>query len=237
MAGRASVPGLGDLVLLLVDRIDDTQIQSYRAAGFQAVDQTARHGGGLRNGFVSFGPAYLGALCFVLTSHFPAHPRTVRGPANSVYAVSGITFVSENPEQRAGRWRDVLAPETPLLDGQNGFILGPHTLTWLTPAQLARDVGLSWDPASHPFGEIAALHLLAEDLHRAEARVCRLGVPVTRLPSPDADQPALLIGPGARDGLVLVITQYPAERWAEERRARTGEKFTLVTGTSATPSW
>jgi hypothetical protein len=235
VAGRASIAGLGDLVLLLVDRIDDTQIQSYRAAGFQAVDQTARHGGGLRNGFVSFGPAYLGALCFVLTSHFPAHLRTVRGPANSVYAVSGITFVSENPEQRAGRWRDVLAPETPLLDGQNGFILGPHTLTWLTPAQLARDVGLSWDPASHPFGEIAVLHLPAEDLDRAESGLQRLGVRVTRLRGLNTHGSALLVGPGDRDGLVLAITRYPAARWSEERRARTGEELTLVTGTSATP--
>lgn len=127
--------------------------------------------------------------------------------------------------------------DAPSIDNQNGFILGPHTLRWLTPAQPSRELGISWHPASHPFGEIAALHLLAEDLHRAEARVRRLGVPVTRLPNPDADQPALLVGPGARDGLVLAITQYPAARWAEERRYRTGEKLTLVTGTSATPSW
>src|SRR5438093_3851328 len=40
----------------------DQYLQAYRGAGFQVFERTARHRGGLRNGFVMFGWEYLELL-------------------------------------------------------------------------------------------------------------------------------------------------------------------------------
>ena len=153
----------------------------------------------------------------------------------SIYAIGGVTFVSDIPERRARQWRDLLAPAEPFLDDQVGFALGTHRLRWLDPTQFERERERSWQPAPHAYGELAMLHLLAEDLDRVEAQIRQAGLPITHLWGEDAGEPTLLFGPGTRDDFVFAITRYPVAQWAEERRARTGEEFELATGVTSNP--
>jgi hypothetical protein len=294
----------------------DRHLDAYRAAGFQVAEQTARHGGGLRNGFVVLGPEYLelvwvedevrfaaghprmpeitrpelraarrpfgigmvspdvsalheawvagghalppvftevppgvppgtppalsiqpippellpGALCFALTYHFEAKSDRVVIPPNGVYGLSGVTFVSAAPDERVSRWRDLLSPGARLAADRPGFALGPHRLRWLTPAQLADELGRAWQTARHAYGEVAVLDVLAEGLDRAEARIRSAGLPIERVRSTPREEPTLLFGPGPRDGYVLAIREYPARRWAAERAAVTGEGLSVVDG-------
>jgi hypothetical protein len=205
----------------------DHHLEAYRRAGFNGAEQTARHGGGLRNGFIEFGPEYLelvwvededqfarghplmpeltrqdlrasrrpfaiglqtpdvrrmhdvwserghvlppvfsvgppdapddappalsiqrmppellpGALCLVLTYHFDAKPSHVVVPDNTAYALNGVTFVAEQPADRARQWRDVLVPDAALGGGDAEFVLGPHLLRWISPRAFEQETG------------------------------------------------------------------------------------------------
>jgi hypothetical protein len=279
----------------------DEHLDTYRAAGFHVARVTARHRGGVRNGFVNFGPEYLecvwvedeaafaaghprmpaltdselrgaarpfgmgflvedvpalheawtvrghalpppfherppgapadappaltlqaipaellpGALCFALTYHFDAKPTNVIVPPNTVYGMAGVTFVSDRPEARARRCRDVLAPGAPLEAGGTAFALGPHRLRWLTPGQFEAALGRAWVPPPHGRTEIAAIDVLAERLDRAEDLIGRAGRPVVRLER--GSETRLVVGPGPRDGVVLAVRERPAAAWAAER--------------------
>ena len=54
----------------------DEHLETYRAAGFHVARVTARHRGGVRNGFVNFGPEYLECVWVEDEAAFAAgHPR------------------------------------------------------------------------------------------------------------------------------------------------------------------
>jgi hypothetical protein len=52
-------PGLDHVLTYAEASSIDEHLGSYRAAGIDVAGVTARHGGGVRNGFVNFGPEYL----------------------------------------------------------------------------------------------------------------------------------------------------------------------------------
>ena len=280
----------------------DEHLETYRTAGFHVAGRTARHRGGVRTGFVHFGPEYLecvwvedeaefaaghpqmpaltdpglrrahrpfgigllvddgpalhadwtarghalpplfherppgapadappaltlqavpeallpGALCFALAYHFDAKPARVVVPPNTVYGIAGVTFVSAEPQGRARRWREVLAPAAQVSAEGTAFALGPHRLRWLTPGQLEAELGQAWEPAAHGQVEINAVELLAERIDRAEELIGRAGLPVARRQG-SRGEARLVVGPGPRDGVVLAITERPAAAWAAER--------------------
>ncbi len=165
-----------------------------------------------------------GATCFALTYHTrAARDLNAAGvPPNTIYGVAGIVFVAMNPEARANRWRDVLAPEASVAQTECGFdvVIGPHRAEWLTPAAYRSALQLHWEPASHPFGELAAIRLLADDLDIARRMLEGAGRHVTATSIRGID--VLIVTPDARDGFAFAIQQYPIDAWRLQRTARAG---------------
>ncbi len=65
--------------------------------------------------------------------------RLVRVAPNSVFGLAGLTFVTENPEQRCRQWSDGLRSGSPVASiGDSGFAHGLHRYQWLTPSDFQR---------------------------------------------------------------------------------------------------
>jgi hypothetical protein len=170
-----------------------------------------------------------GAACFVLTYHNRPKDevRQIKIGPNTIYAISGVTFVTSEPEARATRWRDLLAPGEPVYQSGAGFHvgIGAHQARWITPEVYQSSYGLTWLPFAYPIGELGLLHLLASDLRVAKIMLEQAGR--RTFPVPVRGEEELLIAPDARDGFSFIIRQRPVEVWLAERMVRTGEKLKL----------
>jgi len=172
-----------------------------------------------------------GSQCFALTYLPKPREQRVQTAPNTIYAIGGISFVVHRPQERAQRWRDALAPQTPLqiaADGCCQVLIGPHLATWMTPQSYQEHFGLVWRPAPHPFGEIAVIHLLAENLNCAAEMVKQVRRDTTRRLDGHNGQDTLILPPQPCDGYMFAITARPLKEWAAERAARTGEMFEIV---------
>lgn len=171
-----------------------------------------------------------GASCFVLTYHSRSidDAKQIKIPPNTIYAVSGITFVTTEAEDRARRWCELLTPNTKAEKSRNGFSaqIGPHQAQWMTPDTYKALYHKEWIPASHSFGDIAFLNLLATDLDLAKHVLERAGRRTVSISDGNDDQ--LLIEPDPRDGFTFLVRQMPADIWLRDRTALTGEKLVIV---------
>ena len=171
-----------------------------------------------------------GIWCFALTYHLrPKDKVTVVRPApNTIYAISGATFITTEPEARATSWRDLLAPAEGIDRPGTGLEvrIGAHRVTWMTPEEYQAAHGLDWALSPHPQGELAVLHLLASDLDSVH-RMLEQGRRRTSPVSVDGED-GLLIAPDVRDGFAFLVRQRPIENWLQERIGRTGERLQLA---------
>lgn len=171
-----------------------------------------------------------GASCFALTYHnrLKSEEKNIKIHPNTIYSVSGVTFVSKEPEERAVRWRDLLAPGEQIIKSRRGFdvLIGPHRALWMTPETYQTTYGLDWIPASHAFGELAVLHLLSSNLDTAKKILEQSGRQVFSKKKNEFEE--LFITPDSRDGFIFSVRQQPVEIWSQERTSRTGEKFNFI---------
>jgi hypothetical protein len=171
-----------------------------------------------------------GIGCFALTYHARSKDEVslVTLAPNTVYAVSGVTLVTTEPQARAACWRDLLAPGEPIRQSGPSLAvrIGPHRAVWITPEDYQSAYGLDWTPCPLPFGELGLLHLLATDLQAAKAMLEQSGRRVLGVAGSGDEE--VLIGPDARDGFVFTIRQRPVEVWLRERIERTGESLRLA---------
>jgi hypothetical protein len=171
-----------------------------------------------------------GVDCFALTYH--ARPkdkvRQIKIAPNTIFAVSGVTFVAAVPESRATSWRDLLAPEQQVNRSAISFDvwIGPHHAMWMTPEAYEAAYGLKWVQCPHPAGELAIIHLLASDLGITKSMMEKSAKRI--FPISVKGEEALLVAPDPRDGFSFLIRQLPAEEWLQERIARTGENLELA---------
>lgn len=135
-----------------------------------------------------------GASCFAV-ERTPV-VETVPAP-NGTCALAGITLVSDEAEDRARQWRELLAPDEP---PARALKLGPHHAIWSTPGEFRARFRRDWRPARHPLGELAVVHLISSDLALTER--CVDGNAVMSKPTADT----LLVEVDPRDGLLLAIT-------------------------------
>lgn len=172
-----------------------------------------------------------GVVLFALTYHSRHGDvvRQVQVAPNTTYAIEGVTFVSASPEERAQRWRDLISPVGTVREEEDFCEVrtGPHFARWLTPLHYQEYLGLSYKEPPHAFAEMAAIHLLAEDLDRAEEMLAGAGRDVSRMPDPASGLDTLYVYPDPRDGFTFAIAQRPAQEWLAERTALTGEKLEL----------
>jgi len=174
----------------------------------------------------------LGAWCFVLTYHRRSKDKATEitiGP-NTIYAISGLTFVAPEPEVRATSWRDLLAPEEAVKPLSHGYCvqIGAHRAAWMKADHFTATYGLDWVPFPQPVGEVAMLHMLASDLSAAKTTLEQSGRQTSTVIV--GVEEALLVAPDPRDGLVFTVQQQPVEEWLQERKAKTGETLEVVQG-------
>jgi hypothetical protein len=174
-----------------------------------------------------------GSSCFALTYHTrqPEQRLAVYPAANTTYAIAGVTFVCATPTERAGRWRDLLAPSAPIEGaGEQCLVqIGPHRAVWMTPLAYQRTYERPWVASPHPCGDLAVLHLLATDLTRAGLLLERAGRQIMPLREGRAGAPGLLVVPDPRDGFMFAIAERPVAGWLRERTALTGEQLAVAT--------
>jgi len=173
-----------------------------------------------------------GASSFVLTYHKRQNKKekVINIHPNTIYAIAGVTFATEEPEAHATQWCTLLAPDERVIQSRHGFevFIGPHRALWMTAENYKSTYGLEWNPAPHGYGEIAVLHLFANNLEAAKNNMEESGRQVFRIEV--EDQEALLIVPDNRDGFIFCLRQQAIETWAQERMRRTGEKITFLQG-------
>ncbi len=173
-----------------------------------------------------------GVFLFALTYHgrHTDAVRKVQVAPNTTYAIEGVTFVSDSPRERAQRWRDLLAPDETVQEQENFAEVrtAPHFARWLTPLHYQEYLGLSYKEPPHLYSDMSVIHLLAEDLNKAEELIAGAGRDVSRLPDAASGLDTLYIYPDPRDGFTFAITQRPAQEWLAERTALTGEKLELA---------
>ena len=171
-----------------------------------------------------------GIWCFALTYHLRPKDRVtvVRPALNTIYAISGVTFVTAEPEARATSWRDLLAPAEGIGRAETGLEvrLGAHQVTWMTPEEYQVAYGTIWVPSPHPQGELAVLHLLASDLDTVHTMLEQAGRRIS--PVSEGGEDGLLIAPDVRDGFTFLVRQRPIENWLQERIGKTGERLQLA---------
>lgn len=169
-----------------------------------------------------------GVSSFALTYHGEPEDavRQVQVAPNTVYALEGLTLVCATAETNATRWRDLLAPATPIEQNEEIYTItvGAHWVQWMNPERYRTCYGLDWVEPAHGYGEIGALHLLVADLDQAEAM---LGAEVKRVRDVTTASQLLVLGPDARDGFTYIMREYPIETWRSNRMARTGERVTV----------
>ena len=170
-----------------------------------------------------------GVSAFAITYHLntPASEvRHVRPAVNTVYALEGLTLASETPQKHAARWLALLNPSASVGENKGVYevAIPPHTAWWMSPQTFQDRYGVEYSSAPHRFGEIAAVHLLAENLTTAASR---LGEYAVRQTHPVTNEPLLVVSPIGNDGVTYVIREYPIDQWQAERTQLTGEKIVL----------
>lgn len=170
-----------------------------------------------------------GTKCFALT-YMTRDTNSVRIAPNTIYAVSGVTFVSHAPEEHARRWQELLAPGAPVVyeNGRYVVTIGPHLAQWITPERYQRDFGRVWQRSSHPFGALAVFHLLAENLDRVSQMLTKADWNYTWRSAAQDGQRTLLLSPNPADGCMFAVTTRPCAEWLKERTAQTGEHLVRV---------
>jgi hypothetical protein len=83
---------------------------------------------------------------------------------------------------------------------------------------------IAWSPAPHPYGHLAAIHLLAENL---EIAATKLGQRSTKHVSGAPHEEILVVSPTSADGVTFIIREYPIEQWRSEHSRATGERIVL----------
>jgi hypothetical protein len=144
-----------------------------------------------------------GASCFVVER--PA-PVTAVPADNATYAVAGVTLVSAEHDARAAQWRGLL--EADLVAGPDPTVLalGPQRVVWISPERFAARFGRPWQPTRHPLGELAAIHLLSDDLDRTRAALGSAGWTwAERVPA----EGAVFVEPPPGGGFALAIHAWP----------------------------
>ncbi|MBA2319337.1 MAG: hypothetical protein H0V93_16395 [Euzebyales bacterium] len=166
-----------------------------------------------------------GAACFALTSFYPDAPlrRQVWVAPNSVFALSGVTLVADEPAGRAHAWRDLLLPgaAVEVEEDRARLRIPPHEVEWLTPAAFARTCDRPLSAGSGEW-EVALLHLLAEDLLRFEDLAVGGGREVRALMDG-----RLLVEPHPDDGCTFTVAQRSASGWLADRRSACGEALEI----------
>ncbi len=178
-------------------------------------------------------PSILRGVWFVVEQyhrHREGGMQEISMSPNTIYAMVGITFVSNVPGEQAARWRDVFALAEPV-QREEGIVevrLGPHVFTWMTPEKYQDTYRLPWEFANHPFGEIAILHLHANSLEKAHEMLYKAGRETAPISSDLIGGDGILILPDIRDGLTFLVTECPVQDWLDERTSITGEHIRVI---------
>ncbi len=146
--------------------------------------------------------------------------RKIKVGKNTTYAISGITFVTRNPKQRAMQWKKLLAPMKKSKNAKpirSRFSLGPHDLSWVTPGVFKKKYGYSHKipkGKNGKYGEIALIHLLAEDIKKAYKKLRTGGFKVKWI------RERLFVFPMKTDGFTFLIEEKKISKWKKEQEQR-----------------
>lgn len=171
-------------------------------------------------------PVLPGADCFALTSFFPGAAMRARMQVapNTVFGLSGVTFVADHPAAAADRWRRVLAPDSAVTpdhgsDGHVELLSGVHRFTWFTPEALSARFGLTWSDGP---SDIALVHLLAERVDLAGQLMADAGWTVRA-----GHHGSFVVDPHPSDGIAFELHHGSADAWRDTRARVLGEHLTI----------
>ncbi len=156
-----------------------------------------------------------GAWSFMLTyvRRDWTRPYTVSIGKNTIYGLTGMTFITQRPQKRAATWQKLLGGK---LEKPTRLILGPHFLEWLTPAEYRNVHGAIKSPLQKRFTnmqEIALIHLVAKDIHKARSMLVRNSFRV------QDGKNGFSIIPDKRDGFAFHVMQMDPKKWAKTRNS------------------
>lgn len=154
-----------------------------------------------------------GAWIFVLTylKRDYSKPRRISVPKNSIYALSGVTLVSNNPQLRLHQWQKFL--------GQ-ARIRDPHTFEWMSPQTYSKKYGIKRVALEKfsAYQEIGLIHLLADNLRKAEKMLRKNNFAIKKY------KDGFFILPDKRDGFTFLVREQKTSIWLKHRAAF-GQRF------------
>jgi len=171
-----------------------------------------------------------GAWTFVLSYEFRKNkkgPRHIPLGKNTLYAMSGLTFVTKYPKNRAEKWKKFLAPASPVTEVISGVYrvhIGPHILEWVTPKIYKLKYGADYrQPISGKYKDLrepTLIHILADDLRKAKSVLKRNKFKLREY----KDQ--FLIESREEDGFAFIVEEKKIQDWQKER-SKFGQQFIL----------
>lgn len=161
-----------------------------------------------------------GAWTFILTylRRDYAKPRTARIGKNTIYGISGITFITAMPHRRALQWQKFLGAKEGRVEKTrlgSQYVHGPHVLEWVSPKKYSEAYGAIQSPITSKkfknMQEIALIHLVASDARKARMMLQKNGFKT------EGDGSGFFIKPDLRDGFAFHVSQEKPIAWAEGR--------------------
>lgn len=161
-----------------------------------------------------------GAWTFILTylRRDWKKPLRVRVGRNTIYGLTGVTFITPKPYERAAQWQRFIGEKGRKAEKTNfgaQLVHGPHRLEWMTPTTYVKKYGAVRSPVTSQkfktMQEIALVHLVARYVKKARSMVEQSGFKTA------SHAQGFFIKPDARDGFAFLVSEQKPAVWAKGR--------------------
>jgi hypothetical protein len=149
--------------------------------------------------------------------HIADLPETLEVGANRIFAIAGVSLLSDNPVAGASATRDILSKPSPIRRDSDSayFVTGFHFVRYLSPA------GFDFYRKAHA-GADSVVHMLCEDFATTQLLLDGAGMRTVRTADESTGLDTLLVSSPYFSAL-LAVTEREIADWLEERAEVTGE--------------
>ncbi len=148
---------------------------------------------------------------------------------NGIYAVNGVTFVTNYPHNRGEDWSNFFYSKnnhTPYLN-ECTMDLPPHFIQWITPQKFSMIYKVDFVPTTLKVGELYIIHVFSKDLKYTKEYFESKGKKVVernvRIGSERLE--SIIIERNSNDGFFFAVSEKDPEEWLKLRFAKVKEKF------------
>lgn len=182
--------------------------------------------------FIPFPSTYAqGVKCYVIEykKKQRADRYKFRMGENGIYAVNGLTLVTDYPHNRGEDWSNFFYTKNKNEPHLNECImeLPPHFIQWLTPQKFQMFYNMNFPESDTRIGELAVIHLFSKDLKYTKEYFEKKGIKVNerRLRFGTERVESIILERNEHDGFQFAISEKDPQEWLKERQDAVNEEF------------